>query len=309
MGVSYSTNTALGAVPEKSEDLLEWAAAPADTRLSYGSASSQYGELYLPAGEGPHPLLVVLHGGFWRSRYDLVHMSHLCAAYARAGIATFNVEYRRVGEPGGGFPGTFEDVLAAVELASRLSERYPVRSGVPGILGFSAGGHLAAWAAARHHLEEMDRFAASAAEIPLVISLAGVTQLHAAWTDKLSNGAVEAFLGGSPLTRPERYAASPALTLRSALEGTQGVSSQVRRKSRPSAARVRPTEIVIAHGAADSIVPPWYSESYADTASRRGDRVHLLSFDDVGHYELIDPRTLAFASVLELVQSLTRPAD
>ena len=236
-------------------------------------------------------------------------MSHLRAAYARAGIATFNVEYRRVGEPGGGFPGTFEDVLAAVDLASRLSERYPVRSGVPGVLGFSAGGHLAAWAAARHHLEETDRFATSAAEIPLAISFAGVTQLHAAWTDGLSQGAVEAFLGGSPLTTPERYAASPALTPQSALEGTQaGPASHVRRKRWPAAAGVRPTELVIAHGTDDTVVPHWYSESYADTATGRGDRAHLLSFDGVGHYELIDPRSPAFTLVLELVQSLMCPA-
>lgn len=289
MGVCRSTKTAHDAVLAESEEILEWVAAAADARLSYGPASSQYGELYVPAGEGPHPLLVVLHGGFWRSRYDLAHMSHLCAAYARAGIATFNVEYRRVGEPGGGFPGTFEDVLAAIELASRLSARYPVRSGVPGVLGFSAGGHLAAWAAARHHLEETDRFAASTAEIPLAISLAGVTQLHAAWRDGLSQGAVEAFLGGSPCTTPERYAASPALTRRSPVAG------------------VRPTELVIAHGTIDTVVPHEYSETYAATAHARGDHVHQLSFDGVGHYELIDPRSPAFTRVHELVQSLVHP--
>jgi acetyl esterase/lipase len=304
MGGSRSAAATPPAALEKGEVILEGAAA--DARLSYGSAPSQYGELYLPAGEEPHPLLVVLHGGFWRCRYDLSHMSHLCAAYAARGIATFNVEYRRVGEPGGGFPGTFEDVLLAVELASRLSERFPLRRGVPGVLGFSAGGHLAAWAGARHHLERTDRFAASAAEIPLVVSLAGVTQLHAAWEDGLSQGAAEAFLGGSPLTTPERYAASPALTPRSALGGTEAGVSHVRPDKPPPSTDGRPTDVVIAHGMADDTVPHWYSESYADTAIERGDRVHLLSFDGVGHYDLIDPRSPAFNQVLELVQLLTR---
>lgn len=302
-GMAPVTNPPSRSFPEDSNEILSWAPASAAARLRYGPAPSQYCDLYLPSGTFPHPLLVVFHGGFWRSRYDLSHMSHLCAAYARAGIATLNVEYRRVGEPGGGFPGTFEDVLGALAFASRLSRQYPVHAGAPAVLGFSAGGHLAAWAAARHHLTVPDRFTGNS-EIPLVISLAGVTQLYAAWADGLSQNAVEAFLGGSPLSVPEHYAASPALTPRKDLEGMCADPAWMRAQGRPAIAGAKPTEIVIAHGVNDDIVPHWYSESYADTAKRRGDRVHMLSFEGVGHYGLIDPRSAAFAQVVGLVKSL-----
>ena len=104
-----------------SRDILELAAPPADYRLPYGPDPLHFGDLRLPAGPGPHPLAIVVHGGFWRSLYNLEYFGHACAALAARGIATWNIEYRRIGNPGGGWPGTFQDVAAAADHARALA--------------------------------------------------------------------------------------------------------------------------------------------------------------------------------------------
>jgi acetyl esterase/lipase len=153
---------------------------PADARLVYGPEPLQFGDLR-SADEGG--LVVVLHGGAWKATYNLVHLAHLCILFRDAGIATFNVEYRRVGDPGGGWPGSLEDVLLAVEYACGLSERLL-------LVGHSAGGHLALLAAARHRLP--------------VVALAAVSD-PATW----ANDAVAAFFGGEPAAEGSPLAQLP----------------------------------------------------------------------------------------------------
>jgi len=97
-----------------SEAILTATSPPADARLPYGNDPNQFGELRVPKGDGPFPVGMNIHGGFWRAKYDLAHAGHLCAALTSKGIATFNLEYRRVGNKGGGWPGSFEDVVARV---------------------------------------------------------------------------------------------------------------------------------------------------------------------------------------------------
>jgi acetyl esterase/lipase len=162
---------------------------PADERLRYGDRPSQFIDFRRPATGTARPLIVMIHGGFWRARYNLLHAGHLCAALAAEGYVTANIEYRRVGEPGGGWPGTFDDVKLAVAFAR---QQVPARTIV---IGHSAGGHLALWVAA---------------EIPdlaLAIGLAPVATLH----QSLSNNAVVDLMGGTPTQVPGRYAyANPA---------------------------------------------------------------------------------------------------
>jgi acetyl esterase/lipase len=100
----------------------------ADARLAYGDSPLQFGDLRLPAGDGPHPLVVVVHGGYWQAIYNLIHAGHLCVDLADHGIATWNVEYRRIGDPGGGYPGTIDDVAAAFAFVGELGRRYPLLS-------------------------------------------------------------------------------------------------------------------------------------------------------------------------------------
>ncbi len=176
------------------EDVLTRTLADEGERVGYGSAPSQFGDLRLPqrslVGPGPYPLVLVVHGGFWRARYSLSHLGHLCAALCRAGFATFNVEYRRMGQAGGGFPGSCEDVLAAAKLGLSLPDVEP-RLAV--LLGHSAGGQLALWAG-------------KALAVSGVVALAAVSDLRQAAELGLSNGAALKFVGGAA----ERYAeASP----------------------------------------------------------------------------------------------------
>ena len=123
--------------------------APAEVRLAYGIEPLQFADLRLPAGPAPWPLAIVLHGGGWRADFNLIHTGHLCEALRGCGIATWNVEYRRVGDPGGGWPGSLDDVVRAVERALRLKD---IDSASVVVVGHSAGAQLALLAAARANL-------------------------------------------------------------------------------------------------------------------------------------------------------------
>jgi acetyl esterase/lipase len=161
------------AVSRSAADILTDSPPPAaDGRVAYGPEPLQFGDLRDAGGGG---LAVLLHGGVWKATYNLTHLGHLCVALREDGIATFNVEYRRVGDPGGGWPGSLDDVLLAVEYARRISERLV-------LVGHSAGGHLALLAAARLQMP--------------VVAVAAVSD-PATW----ANGGVTAFFGGA--VRPE----------------------------------------------------------------------------------------------------------
>jgi acetyl esterase/lipase len=180
-------------------DVMNEPAPQADARLSYGDSPSQFADFRRPASASGAPLVVMIHGGYWRSRRDLTYAGHLCQALSEANFTSVNIEYRRAGEPGGGWPGTFDDMLRAVEFARRRAPEFdgdPVRTIV---IGHSAGGHLALWLGC-----ELD-------DLLGAVALAPVANLQMAWELHLSNDAVVEFLGGTPHEVPDRYrAADPA---------------------------------------------------------------------------------------------------
>jgi acetyl esterase/lipase len=155
-------------------------------RIPYGDDASQFFELWHPE-QAVAGFAVFIHGGFWRAKYDLSYANPFCAALAARGIVTANVEYRRVGQPGGAWPGTFEDVVAGIKAASEHLGRAPV------VVGHSAGGHLAL------------RLASEPVPLKAVIAVAPVADLRLAYELNLSNGAVVEFLGGTPEAMPSRY--------------------------------------------------------------------------------------------------------
>jgi len=262
------------------QDLLKLQAPPADHRIAYGGDPLQFGELRLPPGKGPHPVAVVIHGGCWQAAFNLDHIGSLSAALAQAGIAAWTIEYRRIGNPGGGWPGTFQDAGRGVDHLRELAKKYPLDLGRVVVMGHSAGGHLALWVAARRRLPK-DSPVAAADPLPLrgVVALAGVPDLRKGAAQRVCGNAVEQLVGS-----PERYRhASPAELL------PLGV------------------EQILVHGALDSIVPPTLSEDYAAAARRAGDRVKMRILPDAGHFELIAPKSAAWPAVLEAVQSLVRP--
>jgi acetyl esterase/lipase len=245
-------------------------------RLHYGQAPEQFCDLYLPAGPGPHPLLIFIHGGYWRARYDLEHASPLCQALVRVRLAVWNVEYRRVGNPGGGWPGAFADVLAALGYVRQLALDHPLDLGQVTLMGHSAGGHLALWAAAAHRIPSGHPLH-DAHPLPLrrVVALAAVSDLRLAWDWQLSDGAVGELLGGSPQQAEDIYALASPIGLLPC-----GVPQ------------------VLLHGDADEDVPCELSQRYHAAARAAGDDCTLLALPGTGHFELIDPRSAAWPHVL-----------
>lgn len=180
-----------------SQTILELTPPPPGARIPYGQDANQFGELRKPQGKGPHPVVIFLHGGYWRAKYDLTHTGHLCVALNQAGYATWSLEYRRLGHPGGGWPGTFDDVLAG---AAHLRQVPDLDLGRVVVSGHSAGGHLALWLAASTPIA-----------LRGVAALAPVTDLVRASELELSNGVVHELLGGTPREQPQRYAAASPL--------------------------------------------------------------------------------------------------
>lgn len=253
-----------------SRDILTLAPPGYDVKASYGADPFQFGYLRLPKSKGPHPLALVIHGGFWRAAYDLEHSGHMCAALTRAGVATWSLEYRRIGNPGGGWPGTFEDVAAGARHASELARKYDVDASRMVAIGHSAGGHLALWLAA-----------ANSIRLRGVVSLAGVADLRRAWEMRLSNNVVEQLMNATPAQKPGDYAlASPADRV------PLGV----------------PTRIL--HGAADDIVPLEISASFEKAARKTGDDCRLAALPEADHFDLIDPRSAVWPVVERAVLEL-----
>jgi acetyl esterase/lipase len=253
----------------------------ADVRIPYGSGEFHFGDLRLPRTSGPGlwPVVIVIHGGFWRAKYDLEHIGHACAALTAEGVATWSIEYRRNGNEGGGWPGTFQDVGAATDHLREIASEHNLDLTRVVVIGHSAGGHLALWVAGRHRIAEGDPlYSPNPLPVKAAVSLAGVADLDLSWEMNLSNGATEEFLGGSPDEEPERYSvASPRELL------PLGV---------PQA---------LIHGTEDDAVPYEISEKYHAAAIAAGDEVTLVTLPGTGHFELIDPKMPEWRTVAETV--------
>ena len=247
-------------------------------RLAYGPDPLQFGDLWLPAGAGgagTHSTAIVIHGGYWRNRYGLDLMDGLGADLARRGIAAWNVEYRRIGDEGGGWPGTFLDVARAAGHLAHLAPRYGLDLARVAALGHSAGGHLALWLAGRSRIPEGDiLFTYNPLHLRAAISLGGVADLRQAWDLGLGEGVVRELLGGTPEEYPDRYAAtSPADLL------PLGVPQ------------------VLIHGELDIPVPFATCRDYAARANASGDDVTFIGLPDTGHFEIVDPRAAQWQRV------------
>jgi acetyl esterase/lipase len=269
-------------------EILTRPAPPPDITLRYGNGSEQVADVWWPP-RGPAPLVLFFHGGFWQAAHDREHTGNLAAALVQAGFVACTPEYRRIGQPGGGWPGMFDDVAAAVDTLPGLIAKAagaPVPGpgrGDPGrvvLAGHSAGGHLAMWSAGRHRLPAGSPWRVPAPVCSGVVALAPVSDLTACHTLGLENHVTGRLMGGGPDRYPERYAvADPARLI-------------------PLGVPVR-----IVHGDKDDRVPHEMSRDYTARATAVGDPVVLDELPGCGHFELIDPLSAAWPAVLAAFQA------
>ena len=234
-------------------------AAKANARIPYGKDPSQFGELYLPKGPRPYPVVIAIHGGFWKNTTTLETLAPLCLALAEAGAAVWNLEYRRIGDPGAEWPGMADDIVRGAEELPALQARYSLDLSRLTAVGFSAGGQLALWLAVQR-----------VADLRGVTGLAAISDLRRAYAMQLDGGAVRQLLGGTPNQIPQRYAAaSPSELLPISV----------------------PQRLV--HGTDDRVVPFDLSRRFSKASSN----CKLIPVSGAGHYDLIDPRSRFWPTV------------
>jgi acetyl esterase/lipase len=257
-----------------------------DRRIAYGADTSQYGELRVPPGDGPHPLVILVHGGCFKAAYAAApSIGAMADALKADGIATWSIEYRRLGENGGGWPGTYRDVGVAVDYVRTLATSYHLDLGHVAIVGHSAGGHLAMWAAARSRLPTSSAlYMADPLPARGVVDLAGPLDLTAnirGYEQLCRDTVITSLLGGTPASVPERYADASPLTLL-----PLGIPQ------------------VIVLGTAEEFVPLPFVEAYRQAATRAGDPVRVIVISGIGHFEIASPRSSTWPQVEAAIRSV-----
>jgi acetyl esterase/lipase len=252
------------------------------TTIRYGPHRSNVGDLWLPAeGASAVPVVVLIHGGFWRAVYTKRLMNGLAKALVKRGWAAWNIEYRRVGflGGGGGWPHTLNDVAAAIDHIAAIGGAVDPTRVVT--CGHSAGGQLALWAAARGRLPPGSPGGNVVVSVRGVVSLAGIADLREADRLALGADATERFLGGHWDQQEGRYRCSSPMALLPI-----GVPQ------------------VLVHGTKDKVVPPSLSETYEIAATKHGDAARYIPVDGVGHREMIDPQGIGWATAVTELQQL-----
>jgi acetyl esterase/lipase len=270
-------------------DILSRPVLTADRRIHYGAGPFQFGDLWIPETHGAHPLIVFFHGGWWRSQYDLGYAGYLCSALKKEGIATWSVEYRRVGETGGGWPATFQDAAAGFDFAATLARSYPLDISRIIAMGHSAGGHLAFWIAGRHHIDPQSEIYQPRPLVPLrgAVALAGAVDLRL--TIDLSGylsfahdkHEVTALMGGLSQDVPDRYRA-----------GNPG--------------DLLPFHVpqLLMQGTADDQIPPELPSRWAEMSRPLGDPVTVRMIPAADHFDLLDPESQAWGTVRDSLRKM-----
>jgi acetyl esterase/lipase len=245
---------------------------PPARQIAYGDHPDQVGVLHLPAtGEAPWATVALVHGGDWEWGWDRTLMTPLARDLAARGFAAWNIEYRRVGQEGGGWPGTLADAAAALDALAGLDAVDATRVITA---GHSAGGHLALWLAGRERIPFGLPGSGPRVRPCAAVSQAGVLDLVGGAADGRCGSACRALLGGGPEDVPERYAAASPVALL-----PLGVPQ------------------LLVHGLRDDLVPPSQSRDYAEAARAAGDEVEVVELADADHFDVIEPGDPAWETV------------
>ena len=266
-------------------EILSHDPIPADHRISFGDDPANFGDLRLPSGPGPHPVAVLIHGGCWLEIADLQYFDTMAVALTEAGIATWNIEYRRIDSEGGGWPNTFLDVAKGVDHVRELAAEHALDLDRVITVGHSAGGHLALWAAGRPRVpEKSELYSPDPLPVAGAISLAGIPELRR-YRDMdpptCGAGTVDRLMGGGPRDVPARYRAGSPFQL-------------------------LPLEVAQRHitGRDDPIAPPAQVRAYNYESQSAGDDSELIIVPNAAHHEVVWPESDAWPVVTEAILSL-----
>ena len=259
-----------------SQDVTSLHSQPPEFRLHYGNDPLQFADLRLPKGQGLHPVVIIIHGGCWVSKFaDLQNISALADAIRDLGVATWNIEYRRTDNTGGGWPGTFNDIANATDFLNKIADRYSLDLNRVIVVGHSAGGHLALWLAARHRLlSSSPLYTQKPTVIQGVIALGGVPDLKAYRTDAKNN------CGGDVIDN--------------LLE-----NSSDKHYSDTSPKELLPIGIpqILIYGTQDNVAPVALGRAYQREAQKNGDPVKLILVKYAGHHEYIVPNSITWPQI------------
>ena len=275
--------------PLSFSDLLARPRPKADAHIAFGPGPRQFGELWLPAGKGPHPVVVLIHGGCWQAALPGTELvDFLANDLRRRGIAVWNIDYARLGDANGGYPDTFLDAGRGVDYLRVLARTHDLDLSHVVAVGHSAGGHLAVWAAGRKTLNPKSPLhTADPLPIQAVVSLAGINDLaayRARGPDACGGlGTIDALVGAGHRHVTDLYAdTSPS----------QMVPTGVKQ--------------YIVSGALDPIVPHAFGEAYAAKAKAAGDPAQAITIPGAGHFELIDPMSAAWKQIVAVIEREAR---
>ena len=255
----------------------------AESRIAYGKDPLQFVELRRPSGNGPFPVVILVHGGCWLAQYDVGPVAAMAESLTESGIAVWSLEFRRVGNSGGGWPGTFQDVAQGADLLRQSASIYSLDLDRVIVVGHSAGGHLALWLAGRAQLpDDSPLYVKDPLRVKGVIGLAPAADLELTFQNQTCGGASQRLIGGTPEDYPDRYR-----------EG--------------SAAALLPLGIpqILINGVHDK---GWLaiSRAYEQKARASGDTVELIVPPDAGHFELVMPGSTTFPTVRSAILQLLR---
>ena len=277
------------AAPITFRDLLARPRVAPTKVVAYGSAPHQFAELWLPEGKGPYRTLVVIHGGCWLADLPGTElMAYLSDDLRKHGYAVWSIDYRRIGEDGGGYPGTFADTAAAMEKLQHIApaENLDLRKVVT--IGHSAGGHLATWSAARPRLAKTSPLAMqSPLPITGVVSLAGINDL------KSYRATGPSACGGPP-------------TIDALVDAKARTGADLYADTSPAALLPIGVRQIVISGSLDKIVPPAFGQDYAAAAAKKGDAVKEITIESAGHFELIDPTSDAWKTIRAEIDALMK---
>jgi acetyl esterase/lipase len=274
--------TPLGAQQLTFAQLAALPAPPPDHRIQYGDGPLQFGNLRLPKRPGPHPVVLFIHGGCWLSQYDITHAGPFEQALADSGFAVWSIEYRRVGNDGGGWPGTFTDIARAADFLRELAPRYALDLNRVIASGHSAGGEFALWLAARRKIPPASPlFVADPLVVHGVLGLAPAPDLEGLHASGVCGNVINRLMGGSPAEHPDRYAAASPMQLVPI-----------------------PVPQVLVIGAHDRTWAP-IGRAYVARARAVGDSTTIVvDAADSGHFDLLAPTTTTWPVVIDALKRL-----